>query len=326
MTPSTLEEQLTKYLTDIHSIEQQALAQMKSAPKLAGDEALANAFARHLPETDEHERVIRERLTARDASPAAVKDLAGTLTGKGFVAFAASQPDTPGKLVVHGYSYEHMEEAAYQLLAMLAERLADAETLEAARRIGEQEQNMAERLEGLFDQAVEASLRALGPHDLEEQLDKYLADAHALEEQAVQLLSKGPQLAGDEELANVYREHLEETEGHRHAVEERLDARGAKPSKLKDAVLRVGALNWGAFFAAQPDTPAKLCAFAYAFEHLEIGGYELLSRVAERARDPETAQLAQRILGEERAAAEKLKARFGQALDASLRDQRLPAR
>jgi ferritin-like protein len=48
--------------------------------------------------------------------------------------------------------------------------------------------------------------------------------------------------------------------------------------------------------------------------------------VAERARDPETAQLAQRILAEERTAAEKLKGLFGQALDASLRDQRLPAR
>jgi ferritin-like metal-binding protein YciE len=326
MTPKTLEEQLTKYLTDAHSIEQQALAQMKSAPKLAGDPALADAFARHLPETEEHERLIRERLEDRDASPATVKDLAGTLTGKGFVAFAASQPDTPGKLVVHAYSYEHMEEAAYHLLSLLAERLADTKTLEAARQIGQQEQAMAERLEGLFDQAVEASLRALGPHDLEDQLDKYLADAHALEAQAVQLLSKGPQLAGDDELAQVYRTHLEETEGHRRGVEERLEARGAKPSKLKDAVLQVGALNWGGFFAAQPDTPAKLCGFAYAFEHLEIGGYELLSRVAERARDPETAGLAQRILAEERAAAGKLKALFGQALDASLRDQRLPAR
>ena len=109
-------------------------------------------------------------------------------------------------------------------------------------------------------------------------------------------------------------------------VEERLEQRGGSPSKLKDAALRVGALNWGAFFAAQPDTPAKLAAFAYAFEHLEIGGYELLRRVADRARDPETAQLAQRILADERAAAEKVWSLLGQALDGSLREQELPAR
>jgi ferritin-like metal-binding protein YciE len=326
MTPQTLEEQLTKYLTDVHSIEQQALAQMKKAPELAGDAALSGAFARHLPETEEHERLVRERLEARGARPAKLKDVAGALTGKGFVAFAAAQPDTPGKLVAHAYSYEHMEEAAYELLSLLAERVADAESLEVARRVAGQERDMAARLEALFDPAVEASLRALGPHDLEDQLDKYLADAHALEEQAVQLLRKGSDLAGAAELSSAYEDHLEETEEHRRRVEQRLEARGAKPSKLKDAALRIGALNWDAFFTAQPDTPAKLCAFAYAFEHLEIAGYELLRRVAERARDGETAQLAQRILAEERGAATKLRSLFPRALDASLRDQRLPAR
>ncbi len=130
MTPQTLEDQLNKYLTDVHSIEEQALAQMKSAPKLASRAAIADAFARHLPETEDHERLVRQRLEARGASPATVKDVAGTLTGKGFVAFAASQPDTPGKLVVHAYSYEHMEEAAYQLLALMAERAGDTATLE----------------------------------------------------------------------------------------------------------------------------------------------------------------------------------------------------
>ncbi len=326
MTPETLEDQLTKYLTDVHSIEQQALPQMKAAPELAGHSALSEAFTRHLGETEEHERLIRERLEARDASPAAIKDLVGTLTGKGFVAFAASQPDTPGKLVVHAYSYEHMEQAAYELVSLLAQRLADAETVEVAGRIERQEEAMAQRLEAMFEQAVEASLQALGPHDLEEQFDKYLADAHAIEEQAVQLLSKGPRLAGDDELAAAYAEHLVQTREHRRLIEQRLEARGAAPSKLKDAVLRMGALNWGAFFAAQPDTPAKLCAFAYAFEHLEIGAYELLARTAERARDADTAQLARQILADERGAAERLRSLLPAALDASLRDQRLPAR
>lgn len=79
MTPETLEDQLSKYLTDVHSIEQQALAQMKSAPKLAGRAAIADAFARHLPETEEQERLVRQRLQARGASPATVKDVVGTL-------------------------------------------------------------------------------------------------------------------------------------------------------------------------------------------------------------------------------------------------------
>jgi ferritin-like metal-binding protein YciE len=81
--------------------------------------------------------------------------------------------------------------------------------------------------------------------------------------------------------------------------------------------MRVGALNWGAFFAAQPDTPGKLAAFA--FEHLEIGGYEQLRRVAERAGDRATVAAAEQILVQERAAAAKIAGQWDRAVDASLR-------
>jgi hypothetical protein len=66
--------------------------------------------------------------------------------------------------------------------------------------------------------------------------------------------------------------------------------------------MRIGGLNIGAFFAAQPGTPAKLAGFAFAFEHLEIAAYELLRRIAERANDGATVAAAERILaaGEQR--------------------------
>jgi ferritin-like metal-binding protein YciE len=327
MTPDALQDQLTKYLTDVHSIERQALAQMRTAPKLVADyPPIAEAFTRHLAETDEHERLIRELLDARAATPAIIKDLVGTLTGKGFGAFAAAQPDTPGKLVVHAYSYEHMEEAAYQLLCELGERAGDARTVQVASRIGQQEHAMGERLAGRFDDAVAAALRECSPDDLGEQLNKYLADAHAIERQAAQLLKKGPELAGDAELATAFSDHLAETEEHARLIEQRLAHRGSAPSSLKDAALRLGALNWGAFFAVQPDTPAKLAAFAYAFEHLEIAAYELLRRVSERAGDHQTVQVAERILEQERAAAGRIQSLLPRALDASLHEQRLPAR
>ncbi len=95
-------------------------------------------------------------------------------------------------------------------------------------------------------------------------------------------------------------------------------ARGGKPSALKDAAMRLGALNWGTFFGAQVDTPAKLAGFAYAFEHLEVAAYELLGRVAARAGDRETRATADAILLEERAAAARIHALFDRALEASL--------
>src|SRR5437763_15408792 len=124
--------------------------------------------------------------------------------------------------------------------------------------------------------------------EITEQLTKYLTDAHSIEEQAIGLLERGPKLAGSPTLARVYAEHLDETRDHAEAIEARLDALGGDPSTLKDAALRLGALNWGAFFQGHPDTPGKLAAFARAFEHLAIGGYEQLKRVAARAGDEET--------------------------------------
>jgi ferritin-like metal-binding protein YciE len=325
MTERGIQEQIVKYLTDVHAIEQQALPQVKAAPKLAGDPVLVSAFEQHIGETEQHERRVRGRLEALGGSPSKVKDVAGAVSAPAFVLFAKSQPDTPGKLVTHAYSYEHMELAAYELLSRLARRAGDDETVALAEDIREQERTMAGRLSDNWDRAVDASLEAVGRDDLDKQLDKYLADVHAIEAQSLQMLKKAIDIGGDPKLSEDYSKHREETQGHQRQIEERLDARGASTNVLKDAAMRLGAINWGAFFAAQPDTPAKLAGFSYAFEHLEIGAYEQLRRVAERAGDEATAGTAQQILPEERHAAETLWDGFDRALDSSLASLGVPA-
>src|SRR3954453_345783 len=99
-----IDEQLTKYLTDAHAIEEQALVQLRRAPEMAGDEGLAAAFREHLEETEGPERRVRKRLDERDADPSTVKDLAGKASGVTFPRFAKHRPDTPGKLAAHAYS------------------------------------------------------------------------------------------------------------------------------------------------------------------------------------------------------------------------------
>jgi ferritin-like metal-binding protein YciE len=314
----SLDDQLVKYLTDAHSIEEQALQQLRTAPAIAGDPELAAAFRAHIAETEGHERLVRERLGAHDATPSRFQDLAMRAGGVGFLLFARLQPDTPGKLTAHAYSYEHLELAGYELLQRVAERAGDAATAEAAARIRDEEGAMADRLAGLFDRAVDASLRDVGRDDLRDQLTRYLADAHAIEAQAISLLERGPGIAGDPTLGRILEDHLAETRDHQELVAARLSALGASPSWLKDAALRLGALNWGTFFAAHPDTPGKLAAFVFAFEHLEIAGYELLRRVAQRAGDAETDEVAQRILAEEREAARRIAGAFDGAVTASL--------
>jgi UDP-glucose 4-epimerase len=307
-------EKLVKHLADLHSIEEQALTQMRRAPKIAGDERLAEVFEKHLVETEEQERRVRERLVAHGADPSRVKDLAGRAGGIAMVVFAASQPDTAGKLTAHAFSYEHMEIAAYELLRRVAEEAGDDATAEMAAEIAEEERGMAERLEACFDIAADVSLNGSRPEELSKRLDRYLADVHAIERQGLQLLEMAPKVVEDAELKQLFGKHLRQSEEHEMMVRERLEARGAKPSKAKDAVLRIGGLQVGAFFAAQPDTAAKLAGFAFAFENLEIAAYELLERVAKRAGDAKVLSVAERILAEERSTAAELASRWDRAV------------
>ena len=109
MSERTIQEQIVKYLGDIHSIEVQALVQMKIAPRIAGDATLEGIFERHIGETEDQKRLVDERLEALGGSPSKLKDVAGAATGPAFALFAKLQPDTPGKLVAHAFSYEHLE-------------------------------------------------------------------------------------------------------------------------------------------------------------------------------------------------------------------------
>jgi ferritin-like metal-binding protein YciE len=172
--------------------------------------------------------------------------------------------------------------------------------------IAAEEGRMAERLEQCFDAAVEVSLGAVEEDQLDSALLAYLRDAHALEGQAEELLEASAERVDDEELEAAFREHLEETQRHRERIATLLEERGARPSLVKDAILKAGGFNLSGFFGAQPDSTTKLAGFAFAFEHLEIAGYELLQRVAARAGDEGAVTAVEEILAEERRAAERV--------------------
>src|SRR3954453_12753333 len=315
MADRSFEEQITKYLTDVHSIEVQALEQMRMAPKIAGDPDLARMFEEHLEETNEHERLVREALEQRNASPSTVKDTAGRIGGWGMVLFAKLNPDTPGKLAMHAYSYEHMELAAYELLRRVAERGGEEPVRNLAVQIGEQERAMAARIGERWDRAVAASLSEKNAEDIDEEVVKYLRDAHALEAQALQMLEAGPKIAEYDALARVFERHLEQTREHQRLVAERLEELASGPGRAHAAAMRTSAMNLGGFFKAQPDTPIKLAGFAFAFEALEAGAYELLARPPRRAGDEQTVALAERILGDEHAAGEQIAGTWDAAVD-----------
>jgi ferritin-like metal-binding protein YciE len=322
---TSLSDQLVKYLADAHSIEEQALAQLRSAPEIAGSDQISKLLHEHLAETEAHEQRVKERMAELGASPSKFKDVVMAVGGKGFVLFARAQPDTPGKLATHAYSYERLEEASYAMLRHVAERIGDTATADLARQIGEQELRMAERLRGSFDASIAASVEGLTRSDLEDRITSYLADAHALEGQAEALLKRAVDMVEDPALAEAVAHHLEETRDHAARLEARLDALDASPSRNKDAAMRFGGTGWSGFFGMHPDTPGKLVAFMYAFEHLEIGGYIHLRGVAERASDMDTVELVEHIMRQEETTADLLRGQFDRAADLSLDAQGVTA-
>src|SRR5205085_12442156 len=138
--------------------ERPTTARLGRAPDIAGHPALAKVFSGHLKETERQEERVRQRLEARGASPSRIKDAVGAASGIPFALFAKFQPDTPGKLTAHAFSYEHLELAGYELLRRVAERAGDSETAATATRIADEERAMAGRLAERFDDAVDASL------------------------------------------------------------------------------------------------------------------------------------------------------------------------
>ncbi len=316
MSTRSLQAQCLHFLSDMESVEQQALAQLVDAPAAAGDRRLADLLAEHHEETRLQAELVRARLEAAGQSPSGFKDAIMKLGGKSFLAFAKSQPETPGRLAVHAYAYEAMEWAGYQLLSAFAQYAGDHATDEVARTIAPQERIMMDRLEGTFDGAEHAS-HPNGPPDKQD-LRKHIAEAHALESQSAELMKKAADLAGDDRLAGMYRAHLEETRGHAASLEKRLTELGGSTSTLKDAALALGAIEWGLFFQTQTDRAAKVAAFAYACEHLEIGAYEMLRRAAIHAGDADTANLAEAILEQERAMTDRIADGFDAAARAAL--------
>ena len=226
--------ELVRFLGDMYSGEQQSIAQLISAPDLAGDKRFSNDLRQHYVETEQHLRLILERLDSHEASVSAMKTMMKA-AGKGLLLFALSQPETPGKLAVHSYSYEAMEWAGYEILARLAKLADDPQTLAVAFTIRNQERRMMERLERDFDAAEEASHGAIYPEQMRNHLRRYLWEAHALEIQSANLIQKAKETANDPLFTEVCNQHFEQSRKHARMLKERLDFSALSHVRLRIA-------------------------------------------------------------------------------------------
>lgn len=161
--------------------------------------------------------------------------------------------------------------------------------------------------------------------DLEFKLHQYMSDVHALEKHVLRQLDGQIPTTKEEELRAALIRHRGETEQHIARLESRFVAHNERPSTLKDA----GA-EFVAFFELlgdmlRDDKPAKTARDAYVTEHLEIAAYELLERLATRAGDPDTANVARQNRAEEEAMASTIAAGWERVVEQTLAEEGLLA-
>jgi ferritin-like metal-binding protein YciE len=142
---------------------------------------------------------------------------------------------------------------------------------------------------------------------IDNELNQWLRDAHAMEEQAETMLqAQANRIEHYPELSAGIQRHLEETRRQRERLESCLSRRGTSTSSMKDTAAKFTAMMQGMSGSVASDEVAKGAIASYTFEHFEIASYRMLIAAAERAGDTETARVCEEICREEEAMANEL--------------------
>jgi len=161
--------------------------------------------------------------------------------------------------------------------------------------------------------------------NLQQKLVDYVEDAHAMEQNVSRMLDSMISTTDDLEIKEMLRHHKQETEEHEQRLRERLDALGAGTSTTKEAGAVGAALLKGVGDMARTDKPGKNARDGYTTEHMEIAAYQLLERLAERAGDEQTAEVARENRADEEAMAQKIDSNWDKFLDLTLEEAGIQA-
>jgi ferritin-like metal-binding protein YciE len=165
-------------------------------------------------------------------------------------------------------------------------------------------------------------LRRLDDMDqLKAQLLKHLDEAHAMEQNVLRMLDGMISTTDDPEILDALEHHKVQTQKHADRMAERLEAHDLSPSTVKQIGGVLGALAKMPLDFMRGEKAGRNARDGYATEHLEIASYELLRRIAQKAGDERTAQIAQEILAEEQAMASFIEQHWDTFAELSLREE-----
>lgn len=158
----------------------------------------------------------------------------------------------------------------------------------------------------------------MAPYELTQKLGDYVEDAHAMETNVLQMLDSMIQTTTDKQIRQDLERHKKQTERHEERLRKRLDDLGRGTSLRKQTQTLLGALMKGMSDQVRSDKPGKNARDGFVTEHMEIASYELLERLAQRAGDEKTAQVARQNRRDEEAMAKKIAGKRDKFVDLTL--------
>lgn len=155
---------------------------------------------------------------------------------------------------------------------------------------------------------------------LRRKLVEYVQNVHAMEQNILLMLDSIILTTEDPELTAMFRAHKEETRRQERRLNERLKSLGGLglASTGKDLAAIASAQAKGVADLWRADKAVRNARDAFVTEHLEIAAYEVLERLAERAGDPVTAEVARENRAEEEAMARRIASNWDGFLDLTL--------
>jgi ferritin-like metal-binding protein YciE len=156
--------------------------------------------------------------------------------------------------------------------------------------------------------------------ELRDQVAKHIDEAIAMEQNVLRMLDSIVASVEDDDLKEAFRLHKVETEEHNDRLMRRLEDYEQSPSVLREATGIAGALMKGVIDVVRSERSARAARDAYATEHVEIAAYQLLERVAQRAGDEETAEVARQNRADEESMARTIDAHWDRFAELALEE------
>jgi ferritin-like metal-binding protein YciE len=161
-TMSDLNSELVKHIDEAYAMEQNVLRMLDGLISTTTDEEIVRELEHHKVQTEGHAERMKSALGRHGSTPSVVREVGGIMGALMKLPLDLVRSEKAGRNARDGYTTEHMEIAAYELLSRIADRAGDTQTAADARAIIAEEREMAATIEQNWDRFVELSLAEAG--------------------------------------------------------------------------------------------------------------------------------------------------------------------